>query len=160
MTKLSYREFVEHVIPQVEGMVASIEEPEASLPPFAICQGRDGSLDLLDLSDADYVVGDAVAGFIQFRRTSEVAVVGTVWMVEYENEAIPPESERPLPAEHPDRFEALIVLIVDAEYAEAWRTRVERSASSPPALGEWSHDTDRTATISGETVDLIREALR
>jgi len=65
------------------------------------------------------------------RNAVRVALVLNFWTKPDDDSEVAPEK-------HPDRGEALIILLADSEDAVEWKALIERHEDSPPTLGEWA----------------------
>lgn len=91
-----------------------------------------------------------------------VALTTSAWVVERDADSVT-DHDDPLggvrPSEHPDRYEALQVLVLDPEIARTWRAKIKRRRYGPPLLGEWDAD-DRRTEIGGAMFEPLRQAFR
>ena len=67
----------------------------------------------------------------------EVALVVSTWVVASEDGDKLPECA---PSEHPDRFEALVMIAMDPMCEESWLAKIVRDDKLPPTLTEWTRE--------------------
>jgi hypothetical protein len=97
----------------------------------------------------------------QFKPT-KLAIISSTWMVELKGD--PPEKDDMLagrlrPSQHPDRIEAVVLLVADQEITHVWRAKIIRSDDGPPDLEPWELQ-PVAAELSGRMIDPWRYLLR
>jgi hypothetical protein len=90
----------------------------------------------------------------RMKTPTKIAMVASTWQVSVADDE--PDPGVP-PSRHPDRFEAVIVVVADAEIEEGWSARVKRRRYGPPLLGEWEGPADE---LAGAMFEPWRDALR
>ena len=86
-------------------------------------------------------------------RPTKLALISSAWM----SDASVDERMDIAPSEHPDRFEAVILVVADAEIAEGHTARIRRRRYGPPLLGPWE---EAGRDVMGPLFEPWRDALR
>jgi hypothetical protein len=95
----------------------------------------------------------AVGQAARMTKPTKIAFISSSWQVEYGKDDPTPKLP---PSRHPNRKEAVIVVVADAEIEAAFTAPIQRRKYGPPLLGEWRE----TNEVSGPMMDPWRDALR
>jgi hypothetical protein len=108
---------------------------------------------IVDFEQARHAWAMAMATAARVTKPTKLALIASTWQVEIAKDAPVP---RLPPSRHPGRFEAVIVVVADAEIEEGWTARVKRRRYGSPLLGSWT----KADEVSGAMFDPWRDALR
>lgn len=160
---MTYREFVNFVKDTIREYGAGFTSPNDDWP-MAICVDHSTDAtphwfeppdEVTARPDGIQILGQALAAGSLITRPTKVAIVTSTWQVIVDrDEPVPPDMPRP--GDHPDRFEAVVAIVMDAERVEPWTALIERHPDAPPTLGEWEVGDE----AGGALVDPLRAALR
>ena len=109
--------------------------PEADWAPMGFILGPDGSMtviELLELADDKDVAAIALGALAVVHDAVAVGLVLSTWQVVSATRDIEPR-----PSQHPDRFEALVIEVIERARDRIWIARIERRDDGPPALLEF-----------------------
>jgi hypothetical protein len=108
---------------------------------------------MMNWSQAKHVYAEAMGDMARITKPTKIAFISSTWQVTVDIGA--PDPELP-PSRHPNRKEAVIVVVADAEIATAFNAPIRRRKYGPPLLGEWTESDE----VSGPMMDPWRDALR
>jgi hypothetical protein len=115
--------------------IAQLEltEPDEDWIPSAIYYGKDGpGVAAFNLDPAD--ITQALEEWLEEKDATAWGFWRTAWMVLADDVDAAPEAR---PAEHPRRFEALLLSVHAADKSAIELARIERHEDAPPTLREW-----------------------
>jgi len=110
--------------------------------------------------DAKEVLGWALGQAARATKPTKVALIQSAWVVDRELTGRPydPEHE-PMPRDHPDRIERLVLTVFDPEIAVMHWADIHRRRRRPPVLGPWAA-APRDGFVSGRMATPLIDALR
>jgi hypothetical protein len=116
--------------------IAQLEltEPDEDWIPTAIYYGKGGPRVAAFNLDAANIT-QALEEWLEENDATAWGFWATTWMVLADEVDAAPEARRP--AEHPRRFEALLLSVHAADKSAMELARIERHEGAPPTLGEW-----------------------
>lgn len=82
-------------------------------------------------------LGQILAEYAKKVRLLKVGLVSSSWQVEGTKKDLENTLQRVRPSEHPNRFEAVLVVGVDPEIQKMISARIIRTETEPPKLSEW-----------------------
>lgn len=133
-------------------------DPDGDWPPLLIVQFDDGTTKIPDLP---WHIGNSERGKQTLARVigetltldivKRVGLLMSAWTITVEPNADGSAvdlADRPMPADHPDRAETLVLHVVDQDSDQSWRAPITRVGLTGrcPRLGEWTMDTDAART--------------
>ena len=111
---------------------------------------------MLSITDDKETVAEVIANYLKSKNADEAVFVASSWMVLVEGEkSLTETDELPVPSEHPERREALVLTHVTRSKARMFVANIHRNQGSPPTLGKWSKPTSGLA-VRGRFVDAMR----
>jgi hypothetical protein len=108
---------------------------------------------IANFEQARHAWATAMGAAARTTKPTKLALIASTWQVAIDKDAPVP---RLPPSRHPDRFEAVIVVVADAEIEEAWTARIKRRRYGAPLLGPW----EKGDEVWGAMFDPWRDALR
>jgi hypothetical protein len=154
---MKYREFAEWVKRYAEHYGQRFTNPLDDWPMSVVSEHPGESPHAFELppwvansDEAKRLIGPCIAAASQLSRPTKLALITSAWMA--------PAGDHGLrPADHPERWEAVMALVIDAERSEGHIARITRTAIGPPTLGPWE---EQTTEVSGRLADPLIQALR
>jgi hypothetical protein len=104
-------------------------------------------------------LGMALATAALITRPTKVGMSMSTWMVSSDEDPTISETNQPRPSTHPKRFEAVFIVVLDAEVTRSAIARIHRRRRRPPVLGPWEEH-PRGTELESHLADPLREALR
>lgn len=139
-------------------------QPDGDWPPLLLVQFDDGTTKIPDLP---WHIGSSERGKQTLARVigetltldivHRVGLLMSAWTLTVQPNADGSAvdlADRPLPADHPDRAEALVLHVVDQDSDQTWRAPITRNADWCPTLGELTMDAD-AARVGGRWPDAL-----
>lgn len=157
---MRFRDFVEFAKANVETRGRTFTSPDDDWPMTIIADHPGEEPHAWDLpgwvsnvAAIRHTYARAMADAARETKPTKIAFISSTWQVEYGPDDVP----KVMPAAHPNRFEAVIVVVADAEIQEGHNARIRRRRYGPPLLMPWQ---EASREVSGAMFDPWREALR
>ena len=172
---MTYREFVEHSKKLARNMRQEFTDPGDDWEPRFVAdfpsEGRPffGRLPMeaFESEMTKDMLVQAVMMATRELRPTKLALILSTWMVGFDKDSEAgreaarqvDSGEWPGASKHPDRYEALMLAVYDAERTEAWTARIERHRNRPPTLDAWEGPSVGPDDMAGRFANL-QEAFR
>jgi hypothetical protein len=119
-----------------------LTDPDEDWIPTAIYYGADGPGVVAFNLDADHIT-EALEEWLEEKQVTAWGFWRTAWMVLADDVDAAPGVR---PAEHPSRFEALLISLHAADRSAIELARIERRENAPPTLGDWEIQDEKSWT--------------
>lgn len=86
--------------------------------------------------EKDFVSTVAIPELIREHKPWIVAQLQSAWTLSLPREQAG-RDDIPLPSQHPDRVEALIMIVCTVEQVQMWTAKINRYETRPPTLAAW-----------------------
>jgi hypothetical protein len=160
----SMDEFIDIGKSLVEDVGSNFTNPDDDWTMFLMVEVMEGKILMIELppewANSDSLkeaLAAVLAEYVQHTKLLKIGMISSTWQVAGEGDFEEAMQGR-RPSEHPDRFEAVIVVAADPEIQKMTTAKIVRTETEPPVLEPWieAERVDVAGRLMGPLIQAFR----